>query len=142
MDRRLPERTAWSRRAPIAMGAALCLASIAVAMDPESRPIPVAAGSVGEGSVSMIVPLGVTAVALALAACLWLRRKSRVQARPAGSITVIDRAAMGRGRALSLVRVGDRVVLVGESSQGFQRLAEFDADAPPASAIEARRLAS
>jgi flagellar biogenesis protein FliO len=33
------------------------------------------------------------------------------------------------------VQVGDRVVLVGESSQGFQRLAEFEseqAQAPPA----------
>ena len=38
---------------------------------------------------------------------------------------------MGRGRALSLVQVGDRVVLVGESGQGFQRLAEFESDQAP-----------
>ena len=38
--------------------------------------------------------------------------------------------------------VGDRVVLVGESAQGFQRLAEFEAEAGPSTALEARRLAS
>lgn len=54
----------------------------------------------------------------------------------------MDRTVMGRGRALSLVRVGDRVVLVGESAQGFQRLAEFDAATPTDEMSVARRLAS
>lgn len=142
MDRRLPERPAWLRCAPIAMGAALWFGCAALAMDPEARPIPLATVGVGEAAGSIIVPVGVTLAALATAGWLWLRRRSRVQARPDGCITVLDRAVMGRGRALSLVRVGDRVVLVGESAQGFQRLAEFDADARPASALDARRLAS
>ena len=33
-----------------------------------------------------------------------------------------------KGQALTLVRVGDRVVLLGQSAQGFTRLAEFAAD--------------
>ena len=61
---------------------------------------------------------------------------------PQGGIQVMDRTVMGRGRALSLVRVGDRVVLVGESAQGFQRLAEFDAATPADEMSVARRLAS
>ena len=49
-----------------------------------------------------------------------------------GAIEILDRAAMAKGQALTLVRVGDRVVLLGQSSQGFQRLAEFAADSSEA----------
>jgi len=46
-----------------------------------------------------------------------------------GAIEILDRTAMSKGQSLTLVRVGDRVVLLGQSAQGFQRLAEFSADA-------------
>lgn len=142
MDRRLPERTAWLRRAPIDIGAGLLLASTASAMDPEGRPIPLAAAAGADSGGSALLPIAVTLIALGVACWFWSRRRSRLAQRPAGCIAVLDRASMGRGRALSLIRVGDRVVLVGEGPQGFQRLAEFDAEDPPVSALEARRLAS
>jgi len=142
MDRRLPEWTAWSPRAPIAMGAALWLGRAAAAMDPESRTIPLASGAGPETGATMLLPLLVTGLAAGVGVWFWSRRRAKAQVRPEGCIQVLDRAATGRGRSLSLVRVGDRVVLVGESAQGFQRLAEFDALDRPASAIEARRLAS
>ncbi len=49
-----------------------------------------------------------------------------------GAIEILDRTAMAKGQALALVRVGDRVVLLGQSAQGFQRLAEFAVDSPQA----------
>ena len=142
MDRRLPERPAWMHHAPIVIGAALSLAASAGAMDPEARPIPLPGSPGTEANGSMVLPLLVTIGALAVAAWLWMGRRLRAARLPEGCIAVLDRTAMGRGRSLSLVRVGDRVVLVGESAQGFQRLAEFDAGEAPASVSGARRLAS
>jgi flagellar biogenesis protein FliO len=49
-----------------------------------------------------------------------------------GVIEILDRAALAKGQALTLVRVGDRVVLLGQSAQGFTRLAEFAADSSEA----------
>lgn len=142
MDRRLPEWTAWSSHAPVATGVMLWLAHAAAAMDSESQTIPIASAGGFEAGGSMLVPLAVTALAAGVAAWFWGRRRARAQARPEGCIQVLDRAATGRGRALSLVRVGDRVVLVGESAQGFQRLAEFDAHEQAEPSAGTRRLAS
>jgi len=142
MDRRLPERTAWMRRAPIAIGVALWTSVASAGMDPESRAVPLAPDPAPSAGASVAIPVAVTLLSVGLACALWLRRRCRARSAPEGSIAVIDRAPMGRGRSLALVRVGDRVVLVGESAQGFQRLAEFEATDGPATAFEARRLAS
>jgi flagellar biogenesis protein FliO len=87
------------------------------------------------------IPLMVCMVAAVVAVAALVKRARRLNNRPSSGIQVMDRAQMGRGRSLSLVRVGDRVVLVGESAQGFQRLAEFGADSPEAPAA-LRRIAS
>ena len=127
---------------PVAIGIALSLSAVAWGMDPESRPVSLQAAS--EASVGSFgwLPLVVCAAGLVIGAGFMVRRAARLRERPQGGIRVIDRTVMGRGRALSLVRVGDRVVLVGESAQGFQRLAEFDAAAPQHEATVVRRLAS
>jgi flagellar biogenesis protein FliO len=124
-----------------AMTATLCCGSAVRAADPEARLVPMVGTAAPEHGAAWLVPLAVCAVAALLV--LWSvgRRARRARARPGSAIEVIDRAAMGRGRALSLVRVGDRVVLVGESGQGFQRLAEFDASESP-DLVSVRRLAS
>ncbi len=84
----------------------------------------------------------VCAAGAAVGIAFIVRRRKRLQSKPRGGIDLLDRVVMGRGRAMSLVRVGDRVVLVGESAQGFQRLAEFDAEQRTEAHSALRRLAS
>lgn len=98
----------------------------------------------GSGWISIVIAC---AIAM-LGVVLWLRRKpesnrgfifgvfssffSKALIRRVvsnGAIEILDRTAMAKGQSLTLVRVGDRVVLLGQSAQGFQRLAEFSADA-------------
>ena len=148
MDRRLPTVSKHVLRASVVSVASWSLAPVALAVgEMESQAIPVpgaasgASGAAG-GWVSMLVAMA----GFAVAGCMWWRRARRAGAARAGAIEVIDRTGMGGGRSLALVRVGDRVVLVGESAQGFQRLAEFDAqpgqDIASCVAPSARRLAS
>ncbi|NBX26498.1 MAG: hypothetical protein EBQ99_10720 [Planctomycetes bacterium] len=130
MDRRLPERRLACRALPVLAGAWLCLVGAAMAADPESRPVSLSSPAAAEGTSFPWLPLVVTLGALAVAA--WARWRRGPGPIPSlGGIRILSRTPMGRGRALSLVQVGDRVVLVGESGQGFQRLAEFESDQAP-----------
>lgn len=142
MDRRMPLIRCRAFAMPLVLGVALSLSAAAWGMDPESRPVqlrPIA--EAGADSFGWL-PWVVCVAGLGVAVWFMVRRTARVRAQPQGGIRVIDRTVMGRGRALSLVRVGDRVVLIGESAQGFQRLAEFDANAPQDQMPAVRRLAS
>jgi flagellar biogenesis protein FliO len=144
MDRRLPTQFTRFRRASVASVAAWWLVVPAsFAADAEATAIPMstsgsAVGGVGAAWIPAVVLVG----CLALAGWLWFRRKQGQLRGTAGGIAVIDRAPMGGGRSLALVKVGDRVVLVGESAQGFQRLAEFAADEADSKAHLPERLAS
>ena len=142
MDRRMPLIRGRAFAMPLLMGVALSLSAAAWGMDPESRPVSLQPqAEVGAGS-SAWLPWVVCVAGLGIAAGFLMRRAARLRAQPQGGIQVIDRTVMGRGRALSLVRVGDRVVRVGEIAQGVQRLAEFDAAAPQEQVSAVRRLAS
>lgn len=142
MDRRMPPSRSRVSATPVVSGIVLSLCGVASGMDPESRPVSLglSGGSV-EASTAWL-PWCVCAIGLGVTVWAMVRRMNRLRRQPQGSIQVIDRTAMGRGRALALVRVGDRVVLVGESAEGFQRLAEFDASDSTSQALVARRLAS
>ena len=116
-------------------------------VDPESQIVvltPVDARVATAGSWISIFVFGALCL---LGAALWLRGKSGLRfgsgagflstllakgnvrrAVGNGAIEILDRASLAKGEALTLVRVGDRVVLLGQSAQGFTRLAEFAAD--------------
>jgi hypothetical protein len=120
-------------------------------VDPESQIVvltPVDAHVATGGSWISIFAFGALCV---LGGALWLRGKSGLRfgrgtglistllskgnvrrAVGNGAIEILDRAALAKGHALTLVRVGDRVVLLGQSAQGFTRLAEFAADSSEA----------
>lgn len=116
-------------------------------VDPESQIVvltPVDAHVTTGGSWVSIFVFGALCV---LGAALWLRGKSGLRfgsisklfskgnvrrAVGNGAIEILDRAALAKGQALTLVRVGDRVVLLGQSAHGFSRLAEFAADSSEA----------
>ena len=120
-------------------------------VDPESQIVvltPVDARVATDGSWISIFAFGALCV---LGAALWLRGKSGLRfgsgagflstlfskgnvrrAVGNGAIEILDRASLAKGQALTLVRVGDRVVLLGQSAQGFARLAEFAADSSEA----------
>lgn len=127
---------------PVVLGVALSLCGVASGMDPESRPVPLGSAVGAVQASAAWLPWCVCAAGLGVAMWAVARRANRLRVQPQGGIQVLDRTVMGRGRALSLVRVGDRVVLVGESAQGFQRLAEFESAHADAQAPAARRLAS
>lgn len=141
MDRRLPTRASMLVFRCTCVAGAMSLGSAALAMDPEAQVVSMHAAAPSDVSAGAWIPLLVCLVAGLVAAFALVRRARRLKRRPSSGIQIMDRTQMGRGRSLSLVRVGDRVVLVGESAQGFQRLAEFSADAPEAPAA-LRRLAS
>lgn len=141
MDRRLPARPRMLVLRCTCAAGSMSLGSTVLAMDPESQVVSVGAAVPSAVTGDAWIPLLVCLVAGALAVVALVRRARRLKQRPSSGIQVMDRTQMGRGRSLSLVRVGDRVVLVGESAQGFQRLAEFSADAPEAPAA-LRRIAS
>jgi len=101
------------------------LCEMAFASDPESRPVPLETAASTSGSGFPWITLLVVLAAAAVVGWMRWRHAGRSIDGISG-IRIISRVAMGRGRSLSLVRVGDRVVLVGESGGGFQRLAEFD----------------
>ena len=108
----------------------MSLGCMAMAADPESRPV--ALGALDAAAISGFPWISVLVTLAAVAVAVWRRLRGRMAGGgSAGDIRILSRTAMGRGRALSLVQVGDRVVLVGESGQGFQRLAEFDAGEAP-----------
>jgi flagellar biogenesis protein FliO len=152
MDRRLPTVSKHVSRASVVSVAVWSHALVAWgAGEAEGRAIPMPGGSdasmaSGGGWLSMLVAVA----GLGVAGWLWWRRARGAGRGNGRAIAVIDRTSMGGGRSLALVRVGDRVVLVGESAQGFQRLAEFEADEaaaheaanPQAKPDVARRLAS
>lgn len=141
MDRRLPARPRMFVLRRTCAAGAMSLGGTVLAMDPESQVVSVGAAAPSAGTGDAWIPLLVCLIAGAVAVAALVRRARRLKQRPSSGIQVMDRTQMGRGRALSLVRVGDRVVLVGESAQGFQRLAEFSADSPEAPAA-LRRIAS
>jgi flagellar biogenesis protein FliO len=142
MDRRLPASPCYLCTCSVVGGAMLWFATAAMAMDPESRAVPLPGSASVDANSGWGLPVIVCVVAVGVALFAMIRRAKRRRGRPDSAIEVVDRAAMGRGRALSLVRVGDRVVLVGESSQGFQRLAEFSAEDRGAIEQSIRRMAS
>ena len=149
MDGRIPHLLiARIASAVIALGSIPAIA-LGHSVDTESQivvlnPIDAARGSPTGGWFSIFIVCALGAFGLAL----WWRRKSGLKhgfvfdliskffpktfirrAVGNGAIEILDRTAMSKGQSLTLVRVGDRVVLLGQSTQGFQRLAEFSADA-------------
>jgi len=142
MDRRTPNIGSHAVAASIFLAASLSFATAAQTLELESKSLSLQ--NTGDAAVTNFgwLPVIVCLVALAVAGFFFLRRAARAQSRPQGSIQVIDRRVMSRGRSLSLIRVGDRVVLIGESAQGFQRLAEFNANDDAAASRAVQRLAS
>ncbi len=149
MDGRIPHLLiARIASAVIALGSIPAIA-LGHSVDTESQivvlnPIDAVRGSPTGGWFSIFIVCALGAFGLAL----WWRRKSGLKhgfvfeliskffpttfmrrAVGNGAIEILDRTAMSKGQSLTLVRVGDRVVLLGQSTQGFQRLAEFSADA-------------
>lgn len=88
-----------------------------------------ASSEVGGSVVRMLVAL--TAVAgLAIGLGLLARRLGgarRLLHRPGGHLSVIESVPIGMKRAVTLVRLGDRLLVVGQAEQGLTSLGCFDA---------------
>jgi flagellar biosynthetic protein FliO len=76
----------------------------------------------------MVLSLG--AVLALMAALLWLVRRvlggRRAGSDPAVRIDILGHRALGPKRAVRVLRVFDRVIVVGETDGGMQTLSEFD----------------
>jgi hypothetical protein len=129
----------------VAAVASITAVALGRSVDDESREVVLSPWRDGAtASSSGWIAVAAIALLIAMGAWLWFRRRSAGLIRPGASaaIEVLHRTAMARGQSLALVRVGDRVVLLGQSAQGFQRLAEFEADASRADSTGApRRIA-
>jgi hypothetical protein len=121
MDRRSPQRLSLSCSAAIAVAVVPC----AVA-DTESLPIPRPQSDGAMPAAATWIPVMVVAACVVAALMAW-RRRSRGRTHGGCEFQVVERLAMGKGRSLSLVRAGDRLLLIGDGPQGFQRLGEFAA---------------
>ncbi|MCE9618734.1 MAG: flagellar biosynthetic protein FliO [Planctomycetes bacterium] len=147
MDGRIPHLLlARVAGAVIALGSIPAIA-VGQSVDPESQPVLLRAvenaqGTSGGGWISLFA----VCMLAGIGAVLWWKGNFRSRSRRnhgSGAIEIIDRTVMAKGQSLTLVKVGDRVVLLGQSSQGFQRLAEFEASAPQETSVGAahRRVA-
>lgn len=104
--------------------------SLFAPVDGQTRPEPVAdtvPGMSAKDVVSLIVKLGV--VAAILGGSLWLLRRyagaSNRAAGRTGAITVADTIVLAQGRALYLIDVGDRALVLGATPQQLSCLAEL-----------------
>ena len=90
-------------------------------------------GGYGVALLQTLLALGAVCV-LAWAALRWSARRGLGLGRP-GRIKVLERTSLDGRRALYLVEVGDRVLLVGAGDAGAPALlAEFGPDELPAAA--------
>jgi hypothetical protein len=133
MDRRSPPRLRLVWTAAIAVAMVPCAAA-----DTESLPVPLPEAGVSAPSVAAWIPWVVVAACGVALLMAWRRRGPAVAA---GNLRVIERLAMGKGRSLCLVRVADRLLLIGDGPQGFQRLGEFAANDTAGAHDTLRRLA-
>jgi flagellar biogenesis protein FliO len=78
-----------------------------------------------EGTARTVLALAIVAGLIVLARVL-LRRGWRGQARnqAAGALEIVARIPAGPRQQLLLIRLGDRLVLAGQSAGGFERLGE------------------
>jgi flagellar biosynthetic protein FliO len=100
-----------------------------------SAPRPAPVGGPGLGAVAGVAGalLAVAALAVGLG---WLAKRAgvnRVMPRRGAHLEVVDTLPMGFKRSLTLVKLGDQLVLVGQAEQGMQALGTFPASliAPP-----------
>lgn len=76
---------------------------------------------------SAMLRLILATVVIAAAAWAWFYWQRKVKA-PSRQLEVLDRAFLARGAAVALIRVLDRRVLVGVSSEGVRLIRDLDAD--------------
>ncbi|MFM2092827.1 MAG: Flagellar biosynthesis protein FliO [Planctomycetota bacterium] len=75
----------------------------------------------------------------------WLAKRTGLRKLIPGSgghLEVVDRLALGRRRALILVRCGDRLFLVGDSEQGLQGCGEMPMEGVPALSFQRQMRAA
>lgn len=135
MDRRSPPRLRLEWTAAIAVALVSCAAA-----NTESLPIPLPETGASMPSVAAWAPWVVVAACGAALLMAWQRR-SRGGTVTRRDLQVVERLAMGKGRSLCLVRAGDRLLLIGDGPQGFQRLGEFAVHDAPEAHDALRRLA-
>jgi flagellar protein FliO/FliZ len=98
---------------------------------------PAIPGTTGFGAALLQSALALAAVcALAWWALRWGARRGVLPAGN-GRVAVIERAALDPGRAVYVVRVGERVLVVGASEQSLSLLAELRPEELPAPTVQA-----
>jgi flagellar biosynthetic protein FliO len=96
-----------------------------------SGPAPAPHVDSGLGSIGRVLFGLVVVVAVIIVAYLGLRRAQRGRVpgtRSSGSVEVLETTTLAPGRNLHLVRVGDRVLLVGATDHGIATLQAYDHD--------------
>ncbi len=88
---------------------------------------PSTGSDLGRMLLEMLLVLGGVCL-LAYAVLRWgLRRLVGADSPGDGPIEIVARRQLGNDRAISIVRVGSRTLVIGESDGGLTRLAELDA---------------
>ena len=104
--------------------------------DAEWQKAPGAPATPGAATPALVtVLLSLAAVAGLAVALGWAARRfglRKLIPGAGGHLEVVDRLALGRRRALLLVRCGDRLFLVGDSDQGLHGCGEMPVEGLPA----------
>ncbi len=85
--------------------------------------------------------LGAAVAGFALLAGLWLHFQKRFRAAKR-ELEVVDRAALTRGASVAILRVGNRRLLLGVSTDGVRLLRELDAEGDPGQAASFQEVFS
>jgi flagellar biogenesis protein FliO len=87
-------------------------------------------GDVGSGGwvLQTLAALGLVIGLILLGRWLWIKLSGQVPTRTSGSraVEVLSRTAVAPKNHVLLLRVGERILIVGDSSQGLQTLAQVD----------------
>ena len=92
----------------------------------ETRELGEASSSGGGWALSTLAALGLVIGLILLARWGYVKLGGRVVARPSRSVEVLSRTALGPKNHVLLLRVGRRVLVVGDSPSGTRTLADLD----------------